>query len=123
MSKSDTSQPDKATHQDQSNSSKAALARNGTSAPCDRRSAGGEPALTAEGLARSLFGRSYWGQRQQDELRYLSAQAEARIASQRREWKARHKERMKLLAKEQRRKTDLARRARERAGGIGPDVD
>lgn len=123
MAKSDISRPDKANTQQQGKSARAGSARNGAGAPWDGRSAGDGPALTAESLARSLFGRSYWGERQQDDLRYLSALAEARIAAQRRDWKARHKERMKLLAKEQKRKSEIARKARERVSGIEPDVD
>jgi len=76
----------------------------------------GEPTFTPERLARSVFGRAYWGQRQHDDLSQLSAQSDARMAAQRKDWKAAHRERMALLEKEQRRKARIARSGRRDQG-------
>jgi len=78
--------------------------------------AGAGPALTPESLARSVFGRAYWGKRQQTDLVNLSAAADVRMAAQRKEWKARHRDQLDAIAKEQRRKARAARAARAARG-------
>lgn len=76
-------------------------------------------ALTPERLTRSVLGRSYFGKLQQVQLAALNAEAEARMGLQRKEWKARHRERLEAIAKEQRRKARVARKASKRKADGG----
>lgn len=74
-------------------------------APVDKAHDFDGPRFSAEGLARSVFGRHYWNDTLERQLRRQSAQSAERIEAQRRAWKRAGEDKAKLVRAERQRKS------------------
>ena len=73
-----------------------------------------DPSRVAEAIARGEFGRFYWNEKLETQLRQQNARAGERIAEIRQGWKSTARSRAKTMAKDFRRRIRLAQEARDK---------